>query len=129
MINSLNSLCVRSEVRGGVTPDVGHAVDGVPAAVGTAEGELGVALLRCGRVLGQELYDVWVVIVASQAASADDMHDARQHIAGATTETPHPRATSSFLFLTRVQDLQWVTESRIDCGLSDVSGAACKRFP
>lgn len=129
MINSLNSLCVRSEVRGGVTPDVGHAVDGVPAAVGAAEGELGVALLRRGRVLGQELYDVRVVVVASQAASADDVHDARQHVAGAAAETPQPRATSSFLFLTRVQDLQRATESRIDCGLGDVSGAACKRFP
>lgn len=80
----------RSEVRGGFTPDVGHAVAGVPGA----EGEVGVALLRGGRVLGQELHDVRVVGVTPQAAATDDVHDARQHVAGVAAQrprTPAPR--------------------------------------
>lgn len=103
----------RSEVRGGVTPDVGHAVArAAAAAVLGAEREVGVALLRGGRVLGQELHDVWVVGVAPQAAATDDVHDARQHVAGAAAQRPHPpgaaapRPSGQLLLLARIQDLQ-----------------------
>lgn len=101
-----------SEVRGGVTPDVGHAVGCAATTVLGTEREVGVALLRGGRVLGQELHDVWVVGVAPQAAATDDVHDARQHVAGAAAHRPHPpgattpRPSGHLLLLARVQDLQ-----------------------
>lgn len=102
----------RSEVRGGVTPDVSHAVACAAAAVLGAEREVGVALLRGGRVLGQELHDVRVVGVAPQAAATNDVHDARQHVAGAAAQRPRPpgaaapRPSGQLLLLARIQDLQ-----------------------
>lgn len=89
-----------------LTPDVGHAVCGVLPDLGPAEGELGLAFLRRGRVLRQELHDVRVVLVASHAAFADDVHDAGQHVAGAAAEAPRARRAGRFLFLARVQDLK-----------------------
>jgi len=50
-----------------------------------------VALLRRGRVLGQELQDVRVVLAAPDAASADHVHDAGQHVAGAAAEAAATR--------------------------------------
>lgn len=47
-----------------------------------------------------------VVLVASDATFADDMHDAGQHVAGAAAETPRARRARGFLFLTRVQNLE-----------------------
>ena len=99
------SACVRSEVE--VTPDVGQAVGGsILPAVGAAEGELGLAFLRRGRVLGDELYDVRVVLVAADAAFADDVHDAGEHVAGAAAEAAGARRPGRFLLLTRVQNLK-----------------------
>lgn len=102
------TLCVRSEVT--LTPDVGHAVRGVLPDLGPAEGELGLALLRRGRVLRQELHDVRVLFVPPDAAFADDVHDAGEHVAGATAEAPGARRARGFLFLTRVQDLEETSE-------------------
>lgn len=89
-----------------LTPDVGYAVSGVLPHLGPAEGELGLAFLRRGRVLWQELHDVRVLLVASDAAFADDVHDAGQHVAGAAAESSCARRARHFLLLTRVQDLE-----------------------
>lgn len=104
----INILRLRSEVS--LTPDVGHAVRGVLPAVGPAEGELGLAFLRRGRVLRQELHDVRVLLVASDAAFADDVHDAGEHVAGAAAETPGAGRAGGFPFLTRVQYLEGTNE-------------------
>lgn len=96
---------MKSEVA--VTPDVGPAVGGgVLPDVGPAEGELGLALLRRGRVLGDELHNVRVLVVAADAALADDVHDAGQDIAGAAAETARARRARRLLLLTRVQHLK-----------------------
>lgn len=47
-----------------------------------------------------------VLLVASDAAFADDVHDAGQHVAGAAAETSCARRARGFLLLTRVQDLE-----------------------
>lgn len=60
-----------------VTPDVGHTACGrLLPCVGVAEGELGVAFLRRGRVLWNKLHDVRVLLAAADAAFVDDVHDA-----------------------------------------------------
>ena len=46
-----------------------------------------------------------VLLVTSDAAFADDVHDAGQHVAGAAAETSCARRASGFLLLTRVQNL------------------------
>lgn len=100
-------------MRSEVTPDVGPAVcGGVLPDFGPAEGELGLSFLRCGRVLGEELHDVWVVLVAADAAFADDVHDAGEHVARAAAETTGAWRPRRFLFLTRVQDLKDTDNTR-----------------
>ena len=47
-----------------------------------------------------------VVLVAPDAAFADDVHDAGQHVAGAAAETPGTRRARRLLLLTRVQNLE-----------------------
>lgn len=47
-----------------------------------------------------------IVLVASHAAFADDVHDAGEHVTGAAAETPRAQRTGRFPFLTRVQDLE-----------------------
>lgn len=54
---------------------------GVAAACGAffqvhLKGELRLALAGCGRVLHQELHDVWAFLVAAEVAFVDDVHDA-----------------------------------------------------
>lgn len=80
------STCVGSEVR--VTPDVSQAISsgGILPGVGAAEGELGLAFLWCGRVFGNKLHDMWVVLIAADAAFADDVHDAGEHVSSAAAE-------------------------------------------
>ena len=89
-----------------LTPDVCDAVGGVLPDLVAAEGELGLALLWRGRVLGQELHDVRVVLVAPQAAFADDVHDAGENVAGAAAEAAGALRARGLLFLARVQDLE-----------------------
>lgn len=95
-------------MRSEVTPDVSQAVDGgsVFPGVRAAEGELGLAFLRRGRVLRNKLHDVRVLFVAADAAFADDMHDAGEHVSGAAAEPPAARRLRRFLLLTRVQHLK-----------------------
>lgn len=89
-----------------LTPDVSHTVGGVLPDLSAAEGELGLAFLGRGRVLRQELHDVRVFLVAPRAASADDVHDAREDVAGGAAESASRRRATRFLFLTRFQDLK-----------------------
>lgn len=96
----------RSEVTPDVRPAVGGGGGAAAADVGLAEGELGLALLRRGRVLGQELHDVQVLLVAADAAFADDVHDAGQHVARAAAEAAAAGRTGRLLLLARVQDLR-----------------------
>lgn len=75
--------------------------------IGVAEGELGLALLRRGRVLRNKLHNVQIVLIAADTAFANDMHDARKNIGRAAAEaanvaTQMPHGVS---FLTRVQHL------------------------
>lgn len=82
-----------------LTPDVSLSI-GVLAQLSPAEGKLGMAFLWRRWVFRQELYYMWVVIVASDAAFADNVHDARQDISGAATEAPTAGRTTCLLFLT-----------------------------
>lgn len=112
LLVNLNKTDRFNPFRSEVTPDVGLAVGAVLPELGPAEGELGLAFLRRGRVLGQELHDVRVVFVAADAAFADDVHDAGQHVAGAAAEATCARRARRFLFLTRVQNLEGTEENR-----------------
>lgn len=89
-----------SEVR--VTPDVSQTIGGggVLPGIGAAEGELGLAFLRRGRVVGNELHDMWVVLVAADAAFAENVHDAGEHVSGAAAEPTAPWRLRRFLLLT-----------------------------
>lgn len=91
-------------MRSEVTPDVSPAVGGgsVLPDFGPTEGELGLAFLWCGWVLGQELHDVRIVLVAADAAFAYDVHDAGEHVTRAAAETAGAWRPRCFLFLTRV---------------------------
>lgn len=70
------------------------------------KGELRLALSRCGRVLHQELHDVWAVLVASKVAFVDDMHDAGKHVSSAAAEANRGASPTHLLLLTTVQHLQ-----------------------
>lgn len=83
-----------------ITPDVGPAVGRVLPDVRPAKGELGVAFLWSRRVLGEELHDVRVVLIAADAASADDVHDAGQDVASTAAEAPGAWGARCFLLLT-----------------------------
>lgn len=109
-------------MRSEFTPDIGSAVSGggVLPDFSPTEGELGLAFLWRGRVLGEELHNVRVVLVAADAAFADDVHDAGEHVARAAAETASSWRPRRFLFLTRVQDLKVTDRTRpqdhdIDC--------------
>lgn len=80
--------------------------DGIRPGLGPAKGELGLALLRRWRVLGQELHDVRVLLVAAHAAFTDDVHDAGQDVASAAAEPTGGRGATRLALLTRVQNLQ-----------------------
>lgn len=68
--------------------------------------EVGLALLGSGRVFNQKFHNVGVVLIASNVALVDDVHDAGQHIGGAAAKTHSAgRAASSLLLLTSVQYL------------------------
>lgn len=73
------------------TPGVGFAPATAAAACGAflsihLEGELSLALSGSGRVLHQELHDVWAFVIAAQVAFVNDMHDAGEHICSAAAE-------------------------------------------
>ncbi len=90
------------------TPGVGFAA--VAAACGAffhihLKGELRLALAGCGRVLHQELHDVWAFLVAAEVAFVNDVHDAGQHVCSAAAETNRGGSPSRLLLLTPVQHL------------------------
>lgn len=90
------------------TPGVGIAAAAACGAFFPVDlkGELRLALSRCGRVLHQELHDVWAFLVASKVAFVEDMHDAGQHVSRAAAEANRGASAIRLLLLTPVQHLQ-----------------------
>lgn len=88
------------------TPGVDFAAAGGAFFHVHLKGELCLALAGCGRVLHQELHDVWAFLVAAEVASVDDVHDAGQHVCSAAAEANRGVSPTRLLLLTPVQHLQ-----------------------